>query len=98
MDIDEKYKERLKYLKRFLKEHGVYTIFFKNIKERRFDEYSVIRNNFNSSWEEMVKSGNYIDSVIDASFIWRNTPEGHGFWSGLNNTFRREYYEKRCKL
>jgi hypothetical protein len=46
----------------------------------------------------MVKSRNYIDSVIDASFVWKNTPEGHGFWSGLNNTFRREYYEKRCRL
>ena len=97
MDIDEKYKERLKYLKRFLKEHGVYTIFFKNIKERRFDENAVVHN-FNNSWEEMIKSRKYIDNVIDASFIWKNTPQGHGFWSGLNSTFHREYYEKGCRF
>lgn len=97
MDIDERYKERLKYLKRFLKEHGVYTIFFKNVKERRFDENAVVHN-FNNSWEEMVKSRNYIANVIDASFIWKNTPQGHDFWSGLNNTFHREYYEKGCRF
>ena len=97
MDIDEKYKERLKYLKRFLKEHGVYTIFFKNVKERRFDENAVVHN-FNNSWEEMVKSRNYIANVIDASFIWKNIPQGHDFWSGLNNTFHREYYEKGCRF
>ncbi len=98
MDKEEKYKERLKYIKRFLKEHGVYIIFFKNVKERRFDEGSFLLTYSNGSWEEMVKSRNYIDRIIDASFIWRNTPEGHDFWEGLHNIFRREYYEKKCSL
>ena len=98
MDIDKKYKERLKYIKRFLKEHGVYTIFFKNVKERRFDEYSLLLTGFGGSWEEMVKSRSCVDNVIDASFVWKNTPQGHDFWSELDNTFHREYYEKGCKL
>ena len=98
MDKEEKYKEKLKYIKRFLKEHGVYIIFFKNVKERRVDDGSFLLTYYNGSWEEMVKSKNCIDKIIDSSFIWKNTPEGHDFWQRLDNTFLREYYEKKCKL
>lgn len=97
-DIDKRFEERMKFLKRFCKEYGVYKSFFKNAKERSSDTDSVVGRYYGGSWLKMIKEKQTIGGIIDSSFIWKNTPEGHAFWSGINHRFNCYYYEKKCTL
>lgn len=34
-------------------------------------------------------------AVIEAFFIWSETPEGHSFWFEVEQIYLRNYYEQR---
>ena len=97
-DTDKRFEERMKFLKRFCKEYGVYKSFFKNAKERSSDTESFVMRNYGGSWINLVKKSESMISIIDYSFIWKNTLEGHSFWSDINFKFNRYYNDKNCKL
>ena len=63
--------EQIKIFKRFLKEIGVYSAFFRNMKTSRFDN--------SISIEDYLKIRRK-DEVVSASFDWLFSPEGHAFW------------------
>lgn len=63
--------EQIKIFKRFLKEIGVYSAFFRNMRTSRFDNSISIED-----YLEIRRK----DEVVSASFDWLDSPEGHAFW------------------
>lgn len=63
--------EQIKIFKRFLKEIGVYSAFFRNMKTNRFDN--------SISIEDYLEIRRKVD-IVNSSFNWSLSPEGHMFW------------------
>ena len=74
---------------RFLKEEGVFTYYFKNL-------YEVCEN---CSDIEVKKLRNimcrYPMELINYAFMWRETPQGHHFWSFINNKWKIIYMKAK---
>lgn len=63
--------EEIKAFKRFLKELGVYSAFFKHLRYNRFDSHISIYD-----YLKVRRKG----EVVSASFDWSHSQEGHMFW------------------
>ena len=51
------------------------------IQNNAFDSY--VKNVDNNRVNVYYLNGNAFNRIIDASFIWRNTPEGENYWLEL---------------
>lgn len=59
---------------RFLKEHGIYNIFIRNLRGKgSIDEYVIC-----------LLDHSCLSSFIVSGFIWDDTDEGHKFWSHMS--------------
>jgi hypothetical protein len=82
------YREIVREFLFFLKKENAYKNYIKAIKEQRKKEFIDWENYINvltikSFRGRFVNSGN-IGHLIDNSFHWAATKEGHDFWSALN--------------
>lgn len=81
-------KEFYIFFLRFLKENKVFYSYQKSLLKRHDMSYLKDLCNRNDL------------SIIDFSFTWSLTIEGHEFWSNLNSKFMNEwlsYKKKKCK-
>lgn len=73
-------------------------------KARNIDPANYFRNltDDNLSWfKEVNKRNNLSDNfinIIDNSFYWEDTPEGHTFWSDIHNAFKIALRTKKEKI
>ena len=70
--------EQIKIFKRFLKEIGIYSAFFRHLRTIRFDKSIIIKDYL----ETIVK-----DEVVGSSFFWSSSPEGYMFWQRVNEVW-----------
>ena len=81
--LTDKGKIFLKFFLRFLKENHCFGKY-----QRAFNaEYEGYRSN--DFIKKQCEHCNY--GIIDNSFIWSNTKEGHDYWWNLNNEFMNLY-------
>lgn len=68
------------YFIRFLKERGLYSIFYRNFNDCNpvIDLRNFLRSNNIHDW-------------VDNAFCWRETVEGHDFWDDVDTQWRKEY-------
>ena len=64
------------------------------IKNNAFDSY--IKNVNNNRINNCYSSGDPFNRIIDASFIWRNTPEGEDYWLELYRKWEKQ--APNCKV
>lgn len=70
-------KEQSRDIVRFLKDNGVYDVFFTNLfNEKQGDDLCMY-----------FSLGFHTRDAISAAFIWSSTPEGHDFWEELSYRF-----------
>ena len=79
--------KRLKQLIRFLKEHGAYKAWVRNVIEDC--------NRSGRSLDEKLSRLNSFALPLNCSFIYDRTPEGQIFWMFLSNAFCDEIYGKK---
>ena len=79
--------KRLKQLIRFLKEHGAYKAWVRNVIEDC--------NREGRSLNEKLSRLNSFALPLNSSFIYDRTPEGAMFWINLSNDFGDEIYGKK---
>ena len=89
---DEEYKNRKKFLLRFLKENGVYSRYLKYIK-------SPVTYNFfqkhNPDWTFDKCAKLYgMSLMVTRLILWNKTPEGVDFWENLQKRYIKEYTSK----
>jgi hypothetical protein len=101
-------KEVLKDFVKFLKEHKAYIKYRQNIADSYTHDYIVDKNE--NEWIRAFSYGIYMKilsngrcplyyglcpQLINYAFTWRNTKEGHCFWSNLStkwtHLFRTKY-------
>ena len=87
--FSDKGKIFLKFFLRFLKEHHC----FSKYQRALFEAKNYRDNNFIKRQCEICNFG-----IIDNSFIWSDTKEGHDYWSNLNYEFRKLYYSFKNEL
>lgn len=58
------------------------------IQNNAFDSY--IKNVDNNRINNYYSSGDTFNRIIDASFIWRNTPEGEDYWWELYRKWMKQ--------
>lgn len=75
--------------KAFLKQNHVEGRFIRNITKRIL-EYSDIEYGLTFRIDTIKSDAD----VINLSFSWLHTPEGHNFWSSLNEKYNREINSK----
>jgi hypothetical protein len=87
----EELTEELKFLKRYLKEHGAYVAYKRNIRNKRC---------FNG-WQKCTPMWAFKDAVeffgvrplISRLMVWTQTKEGWGYWNTLCEHFYQSYDE-----
>lgn len=82
-------KSRLKAktLYKFLKKHTCLREFVENIETKFPDYKEVIKYKKLGDTNSLLLLFEKLNSSIDFAFIWRNTPQGHGYWDKLNKDF-----------
>ena len=81
--------------KRFLKESGIYGLFFHEVK-RNNHPHSTINQRFNGDIRALMtyyKCEPYC--IIDKSLNWNNTKHGAEYWSKMDKEFREFYFKTR---
>ena len=65
---------------RYLKINNIYNLFFYNISHRVYE----------SSWQYNIEDITTFKAydLINNAFTWRDTKEGHNFWSKFNTRWR----------
>ena len=58
------------------------------IQNNAFDSY--VKNVDNNRINNCYSSGDTFNRIIDASFIWRNTPEGEDYWLELYRKWMKQ--------
>ena len=84
INMNDKGRSFLKFFLRFLKENHCFGKYLRAFNA----EYEDYRSN--DFIKRQCESCNY--GIIDNSFIWSDTREGHDYWSNLNNEFRSLYF------
>ena len=83
-----KRKNGIKIFKRFLKENGVYSAFFREAKKNTFSESTLVRRfkgNINELFEYLKDTP---EEIIDRALHWRDTEQGAAFWDDISDKFR----------
>lgn len=82
------YREIVREFLLFLKKENVYEQYIKIIKIQRKSEFKNLENYINvltiNSLKECFRNNSNIGFLIDKSFHWAATKEGHDFWSALD--------------
>ena len=100
--MDEKFRENyrpyeelieeLKFLKRYLKEHGAYVAYKRNIRNKRcFNGWQ--RNTPLWSLKDAVEFFG-VRPLITRLMVWDKTKEGWAYWNTLCKHFYQSYDEK----
>lgn len=87
--IQDQYRNRLtasivktvKPLARLLKEKKLFMPFFRNVENNGYYTYHPQRNAVINVYNELCR-------IIDLSFTWSETKEGHGTWSDINQQWQ----------
>ena len=79
-------KEDVKFFFRFLKSKGLFMKYRKELFKQKDEE--AIEMLF-----EKHHGTAYFEHIIDYSFCWSATEDGHNFWSALNKEFSRNFYK-----
>lgn len=86
------YREIIKEFLFFLKRENAYKGYIKAIKQYRKKEFINWENYINiltiESLKRCIINSNQIGYLIDFSFHWAPTKEGHDFWSALDKKWR----------
>lgn len=84
------YREIIKEFLFFLKKENAYKEYIKAIKQYRKKEFRNWENYINILTIKPLKNCviNNIAYLIDCSFTWSSTEEGHDFWSALDKKWR----------
>lgn len=86
------YREIIREFLFFLKKENVYKEYIKAIKQQRKKQFKNWENYINiltiNSFREYFKKNNNMAYLIDISFHWAFTEEGHDFWSELDRKWR----------
>lgn len=84
----DKYSKRFKakLFYKFLKKHVLLEKYFSNLSNQHPHQRGV---------DEFLENGDFltlleINENIDHSFLWKETPEGHDFWSDMHRKERRD--------
>lgn len=73
-----------------LEEHPLLILFLK--KNKVYLKY--IKYAMNPNWiTDHITSQFIAEEIINFSFYWEDTPEGHEFWSNLNQEYKVFYNE-----
>ena len=91
-------KKEIKAFKRFLKEKGIYSAYFRNVHNQKYLKEGLLCHKYNGNINDLLKNYYCFKKIIDASFIWRLTPEGQDFWQGIDNKFNYYDYPKYLSL
>ena len=83
INMNDKGRSFLKFFLRFLKENHC----FGKYQRALFERSNYRANDF---IKKECENCNY--GIIDHSFIWSDTKEGHRYWCNLNNEFRSLYF------
>ena len=82
------YREIVREFLLFLKKENAYEEYIKAIKQQRKSKFKNWGNYINvltiDSIKECFRSNGKIRRLIDYSFHWSSTKEGHNFWSALD--------------
>lgn len=71
----------------FLKTNNAFDAYYENINEGGSKQSDFVWRFF---------SRGHISGIIDNSFIWSNTPQGHDYWSNLDRMWDVEEAPKYC--
>lgn len=82
------YREIIREFLFFLKKENAYKKYIKAIKQQKKREIKNWGNYINvltiNSLKECFRNNSNIGYLIDCSFNWASTKEGHDFWSALD--------------
>ncbi len=88
------YRELVREFLFFLKKENAYKEYIKAIKQQRKNEFENWGNHINVLTIKSIKSCfrniSYIGYLIDNSFQWISTEEGHNFWSALDEKWHNK--------
>ncbi len=91
MKKDVSFNEDIKFFKRFLKEHGIYSKYKRYIRdEKTFNGFQKVHGN-RWTFEGAVKEIGDISFMITRLIAWNRTEEGYEFWQNLHKKLRNEY-------
>ena len=90
--MNNKYKEKKRFLIRFLKENGLYSAYRRYIHSKK--TYNVYQKETpNWSFDDCALS-NDMSVMISRLIVWDKTKEGYEFWHKLHLKFNDEYRKK----
>lgn len=77
----------IKMLMRFLKDHGTYAAFLREVKKNE-EPGSTINSKFNGNFYNFLMAyGDHPEAILDKCLIWILTEQGTDYWSHLHNVF-----------
>lgn len=86
------YREIIREFLLFLKKENAHKEYIKAIKQQRKSQFKNWENYINiftiNNLKECFRSNSNIGYLIDNSFHWASTKEGHDFWSALDIKWR----------
>lgn len=86
------YREIVREFLLFLKTEHAYKEYINAIKQQRKSQFRNWENYINiltiKSLKRCIINSNQIGYLIDCSFTWSSTEEGHDFWSALDKKWR----------
>ena len=86
------YREIIREFLFFLKKENAYKKYIKAIKQQKKEQFKNWENYINiftiNNFKGCFRSDSNIGNLIDYSFHWAITKEGHDFWSELDKKWR----------
>ena len=70
----------IKEFKNFLIQHNILDQYIKNVDTKRVKKF--------------VNYGISFYYIIDASFLWKRTPEGEDYWQSIHKLWQQQYDDK----
>ena len=103
------YRELMMHLMRFLKKHDALKDFKQNVTKSLYDRYGqtlplslyvnpLASKDFNGTIGHNAYFEYCSYDLIDLAFTWRDTPQGHDYWSALNQLWNDNVQDKCFKL
>jgi hypothetical protein len=85
------FDEDIKFFKRFLKEHGVYSKYRRYIRDKKTFNGFQMQHSDGWAFEGAVKEIGDIRLMITRLISWSCTKEGFTYWEKLHKKLRIEY-------
>lgn len=96
MDLNDDRKKAFKIFKRFLKEHNVYTVFFKTLRDDN-DPNDWFNTYCGHNMNEFFRKCNPAEWTTYC-FAWSKQKEGPEFWETLHTLWCSYYLAEACWL